>query len=524
MRPRAFARPTVLRVLLTLLCCLVLGLGNARAQSSVPVVIERPQWAIGDWWEFKDRSSEYRETVIVVSADHYLLARSKRGEAIQGAEGRVTVHADLDGWITKMVDQTGKTKPTSEKRRWVRFPLHLGDRWFFNTAGWDFDLQVERWEPIEIDGRRIQALRIAGAERQRGGIYTQMSGFNVWYAPEAKRVIRLGRTSYPPLIDLVAFGGTPRIPTSPPVIAAPFSPSVPASIAATPPPPPLSVTSRPPAAPSPRAVDAGKRFAVIIGVGAYEHAAIPKLRYAARDAEAMQHVLIERAGFKKEHVLLLTDHTSTKPTLRNIKSALGTFLARSAAKGDTVLVFFAGHGAPEVDPRGVERDGLAKYLIPSDADPEDLYATALSMDEIQTIFSRIEADLIVVFVDACYSGAAGGRTFASRRMQTRTLAVDERFLERLTGGKGRAIITASRPSEVSIELNDLQHGLFTYYVVEGLKGAGDLDRDGIVTLQELYTYVEREVSRKSRAVGGNQHPVLKGELEGPFPLVSVKPR
>jgi uncharacterized caspase-like protein len=223
-------------------------------------------------------------------------------------------------------------------------------------------------------------------------------------------------------------------------------------------------------------------------------------------------------------VLLLTDTTEKKPTLRNVKWALGTFLARSARKDDTVLVFFAGHGAPEVDPRGLERDGLAKYLVPSDADPDDLYTTALPMDEIQTIFNRIEAERMIVFLDACYSGAAGGRTFTSGKMRTRDVGLDDLFLERLTRAKGRAIITASRPNEVSIELRELGHGLFTYYLVQGLQGAGDLNRDGIVSLQELYEYVEQQVSQKSRAVGGNQHPVMKGELEGVLPLVRLRTR
>ena len=55
----------------------------------------------------------------------------------------------------------------------------------------------------------------------------------------------------------------------------------------------------------------------------------------------------------------------------------------------------------------------------------------------------------------------------------------------------------------------------------GRKGAADLKRDGIVSLQELYEYVEQQVARKSRAGGGNQHPVMKGELEGVLPLVKV---
>ena len=128
----------------------------------------------------------------------------------------------------------------------------------------------------------------------------------------------------------------------------------------------------------------------------------------------------------------------------------------------------------------------------------------------------------MAFLDACYSGAAGGRTFSSK--STRAGSVDDLFLERLTRSKGRAIITASRPAEVSIELPELGHGIFSYFLVNGLKGAADLNRDGIVSLQELYEYVEQQVTTKSRSVGGNQHPVMKGELEGALPLAKVRAR
>jgi len=138
---------------------------------------------------------------------------------------------------------------------------------------------------------------------------------------------------------------------------------------------------------------------------------------------------------------------------------------------------------------------------------------------MRTIFERIESERVVAFLDACYSGAAGGRTFAS--LKTRATSVDDLFLDRLTSSRGRAIITASRPSELSIELPELGHGIFTYYLVQGLQGAADGNRDGIVSLQELYEYVERQVSAKSRTVGGNQHPVMKGEMEGVLPLVRV---
>jgi hypothetical protein len=276
---------------------------------------------------------------------------------------------------------------------------------------------------------------------------------------------------------------------------------------------PVAPVAAPPAPPAP---PPSTQWAVIIGVGGYESSAVPRLRYSVADADAVYQTLVS-SGFKKENILLLTDKTERKPTLRNIKWALGTFLARSAHKDDLVMIYFAGHGASEVDQRGIERDGLSKYLVPLDADPDDLYSTALPMDEMQNVLGRIEAERVTVFLDACYSGAAGGRTFASTK-KTRTVNVDDIFLDRLTRAKGRAIVTASRPAELSIELAELGHGIFTYYLVRGLQGYADNNRDGIVSLQELYEYLAQEVSRKSRQVGGNQHPMLKGELEGVLPL------
>src|SRR6185436_13031035 len=129
--------------------------------------------------------------------------------------------------------------------------------------------------------------------------------------------------------------------------------------------PPKVAAVPPPQQPATPPAPQRNQWAVVIGIGNYESPGIPRLKYTVSDAEAIYQTLIGPAGFKKDNVLLLTDRTDRKPTLRNIKWALGTFLGRSAQKDDTVLVYFAGHGARAGDPRGLERDGLAKYLIPS---------------------------------------------------------------------------------------------------------------------------------------------------------------
>src|SRR5262249_54332426 len=129
------------------------------------------------------------------------------------------------------------------------------------------------------------------------------------------------------------------------------------------------------APPAPAAAARREQWAVVIGVGQYNSTAIPQLKYSVADAEAVYEGLIDKGGVNNDYLPRITDKTSRKPRLRDVKWALGTFLARSAKKEDLILIFYAGHGAPEIDPRGAEPDGLAKYLVPSDADPNDLYST-----------------------------------------------------------------------------------------------------------------------------------------------------
>ncbi len=69
----------------------------------------------------------------------------------------------------------------------------------------------------------------------------------------------------------------------------------------------------------------------------------------------------------------------------------------------------------------------------------------------------------------------------------------------------------SGPNEVSGEDDELRHGVFTYFLLEGLRGKADTDKDGIITVDEIYRYVSREVPR---ATGQEQHPVEKGIVEG----------
>jgi uncharacterized caspase-like protein len=130
------------------------------------------------------------------------------------------------------------------------------------------------------------------------------------------------------------------------------------------------------------------------------------------------------------------------------------------------------------------------------------------MKEVRTIFQRIASERVIFIADTCYSGASGGRTILSRSTRA---TLSENFLERLSKGKGRIIISASSANEVSQENDQFRHGVFTYYLLEGLKGRADDDGDGLVTVGEVFRYVSRKVPE---ATGQDQHPVKKGEVVG----------
>jgi len=259
-----------------------------------------------------------------------------------------------------------------------------------------------------------------------------------------------------------------------------------------------------------RIVERGTIWGVIVGISRYK--AVRPLLYGAADAVAFYDYLLHQVGVPKENLTLLTDDQAT---LVNLKRTLGTELKRKAGQKDTVIIYFAGHGAPEIDSTSPDEDGLEKYLIPYDADPHDLYTTALPIRDIESIFQRLASERVIFIADACYSGAAGGRTFTT---VSRRAVMSDAFLDRLARGKGRIVMTASKANEVSVELDSLGHGVFTYYLLEGLRGKADLDGDGLITADEIYAYVSKKVPE---ATGQNQNPVKKGDVEGQFVLGRV---
>ncbi len=262
----------------------------------------------------------------------------------------------------------------------------------------------------------------------------------------------------------------------------------------------------PPAPASPAAKPAAVRiprsYALVVGISAYKNLNERlQLKYAERDAQDVYAVLISPEGgnFRAENVHTLI---GPKATLANIRRELEEWLPAVAKEEDRVLVYFAGHGFVV--------QGQA-YLAPYDIVLDQTVKTAYPMTTLGSDFGKIRAKWKVLLTDSCHSGAV------TPDADVQTI---NRSLIDLT--KSVFSLTASRDRERSFESPDWGggHGIFTYYVVRGLEGEADDNRDGIVTADELAEYVRRNVRE---ATEGKQNPTSDRSSFDPEMLLAYVP-
>ena len=241
----------------------------------------------------------------------------------------------------------------------------------------------------------------------------------------------------------------------------------------------------------------GESWAVVIGVDAYVHPRVPKLRYAVNDARAVEEALWAQ-GFRRDRVIRLLDQDATKA---RIEEALGDRLRQQTGKGDRVFVFFAGHGMT-VKTRSGEEDG---YLIPVDGDPSRLFSTAISMSALRQISDLLPAKHVLYVVDACYSGYA---------VYNRAIADD--LLDEMMKKPAIQILTAGRQGDLAQERGG--HGVFTDVLLRGLRGEAFAGR-GWLALDQLGAWVRERVYAESNK---KQVPQF-GNLSGDGQFVFFKP-
>lgn len=248
----------------------------------------------------------------------------------------------------------------------------------------------------------------------------------------------------------------------------------------------------------------GKRWAVLIGVDRYDDkVGIGSLRFSGADVKLLHHVLTgPNGGFAPGNVLLMTADAGTRehtPTYAHIVSLVPEWLARARPEDD-VLLAFSGHG--------VTRNGEA-YLLPSTARFADLRRTAIPLSLVRRWMEACRAERKILIVDACHAGA--GKDVP---------AMDERFWRDLDRGHGFIRLASCGPDQKSNEDARLKsavgkgHGVFTYYLAEGLAGPADFDRDGRVDVDEVYLYAYKRTRLWARKRGVRQDPMKSGTVTG----------
>jgi hypothetical protein len=261
-------------------------------------------------------------------------------------------------------------------------------------------------------------------------------------------------------------------------------------------------------------VGKGQRWAVVVGISDYKSTSIPDLRYADQDARAFYELLAlpledGGVGLPKPNIRLLTNSQATSA---NVREALTDFL-KNAIEEDMVIIYFAGHGAPDPDRPKV------LYLLTYDSDLDRIAATSIKMQEVQdALRDYVAAQTVLVFADACHSrGVSGGAA-------TRGLASPQLVNEFLSD------LGRSRPSTLTLSASDVDqlsqedkkwgggHGVFTYHLIEGFRGKADSDKDKIVRLGELIFYVNEKVRRDTKA---QQSPICSGAFDVNLPLTIV---
>jgi uncharacterized caspase-like protein len=231
-------------------------------------------------------------------------------------------------------------------------------------------------------------------------------------------------------------------------------------------------------------------YGLIIGINYDTNANINDLDYCEADANSIYTALLEDdIGWDAGELTVLLGSAATKSA---IISALNTIIGQAQAN-DYILLYFSGHGSVIPDINGDEIDSFDETIVPEDALPADP-STYISDDELGNIFSQCRTAKGVVILDCCYSGGIINKSLGANGARSKYI---EGIRSRGTGSSGDLdivsfpVMTASGQNEDSYEFISLGHGVFTYYILDGLNSLNaDSNNDNYISVRELFKYAE----------------------------------
>lgn len=173
---------------------------------------------------------------------------------------------------------------------------------------------------------------------------------------------------------------------------------------------------------------------------------------------------------------------------------------------DRVLFYFSGHGD-------------VGELLPYDDDftsQQTMDQTALKDEELRAAFKRCRADTKLCFVEACHSGSL-------TKKGTVRMASSGSFNRDSNKGPGVLVMMSSQSNETSIGDAQLNEGVFSHVLTDGLRGKADANRNRVITAYELAQYVQTGVTSYARQkFNAPQHPVVYGRFDDNMPIVTLR--
>ncbi|MBI3378678.1 MAG: ankyrin repeat domain-containing protein [Nitrospirae bacterium] len=222
-------------------------------------------------------------------------------------------------------------------------------------------------------------------------------------------------------------------------------------------------------------------YAIVIGIEQYRQK-LPKADYAVADAKTMTEYLTKVMGYPEENVVTLTNEHAAKS---DFEKYFEKWLPNNAEKDGTVFIYYSGHGAPN------PKTGDA-YLVPYDGDPSFIEQTGYPLKKLYESLNKLQAKEIIVALDSCFSGAGGKSVIAKG---ARPLVMNLEHDIKLS--KNMIVLSASSGDQISSTYEEKGHGLFTYFLLKGIK-------DGIIEIGKLFDYLKPHVGRTAIKVYNNE--------------------
>jgi tetratricopeptide (TPR) repeat protein len=273
---------------------------------------------------------------------------------------------------------------------------------------------------------------------------------------------------------------------------------------------------------------ANDQWALLIGVSNYP-GQIQKLTYASRDAHSIKDLLASSARLPEDHIRLLTDEgpADARATKQNILAAIDN-LATRVQPNHQVIVFLAGHGIA----RGLGAQAKS-YFLPVDVDAsskESLERTGLDLEELSRRLGNLKASQFTIFIDACREDPFPGRGIKGNTMtdvMARGLRVTPSSVPTNGAPPTSVVFYACQVGERAFEDPKLEHGVFTYYILSGIRELAGRP-DGRVEAGTLAAYLRDNVAKWSKdfqeraKYPAEQTPTMTAtEVRGPIVIVKL---